>query len=219
MILTPCPDRLPKFLPFQAKPSSRTMTRSSLPRHSRTNSAPGFKAIPSRVRASRRSKGAVGGPPSPSASSPSNLRTDLSRSPKAAICRRWARTFTSSCLGRCAGASPPRWLRHCRRRPSISRPSRPARTIAKEASAASRASGDATAGCFPSPDRRRFAGIGVTSPLSPSPCDGVGLASSPPPCGVLKPPLRSLEDRKADRPKRPPRRDRGPPNSLACAPR
>jgi len=51
-------DRLPKFLPFQAKPSSRTMMRSSLPCHSRTSSAPGLKAIPSRVWASRRSNGA-----------------------------------------------------------------------------------------------------------------------------------------------------------------
>src|SRR5271169_4502238 len=42
-------DRLPKVWPFQAKPSSKIMTRSSLPFHSRTSSAPAFKAKPSRV--------------------------------------------------------------------------------------------------------------------------------------------------------------------------
>ena len=57
-------DRLPKVLPFQAKPSSRTMTRSSFPCHSRTNSAPAFRPIPSRVCGSRRSNGA----PAPSLS-------------------------------------------------------------------------------------------------------------------------------------------------------
>ena len=42
-------DRLPKVWPFQAKPSSSTMTRSSRPFHSRTSSAPAFKPTPSRV--------------------------------------------------------------------------------------------------------------------------------------------------------------------------
>src|SRR5260370_18693695 len=62
-------DRLPKFLPFQAKPCSRTMTRSSLPCPSRTNCAPGLKAIPSRVWASRRSNGTLTRFPSASGSS------------------------------------------------------------------------------------------------------------------------------------------------------
>ena len=39
-------DRLPKVWPFQAKPSSRIMTRSSRPFHSRTSSAPAFSATP-----------------------------------------------------------------------------------------------------------------------------------------------------------------------------
>jgi hypothetical protein len=36
-------DRLPKVWPFQANPSSKIMTRSSLPFHSRTNRAPAFR--------------------------------------------------------------------------------------------------------------------------------------------------------------------------------
>jgi len=95
--------------------------------------------------------------------------------------------------------------------------------VAKEASAESRASGDAAAGCFPSPDRWRFALISVTPPLSPSSHVDGGLASSSPPSEVSRPPSEvprppvcSLEDRKADRPKRLPRYGRGPPNSLAC---
>jgi hypothetical protein len=36
-------DTLAWVLPFQAKPSSRTMTRSIRPCHSRVNNAPGFK--------------------------------------------------------------------------------------------------------------------------------------------------------------------------------
>jgi hypothetical protein len=42
-------DRLPKVWPFQTKPSSRIMTRSSLPFHSRTSWAPAFRPTPSRV--------------------------------------------------------------------------------------------------------------------------------------------------------------------------
>ena len=38
-------DRLPKVWPFQAKPSSRIMTRSSRPFHSRTSSAPAFRCV------------------------------------------------------------------------------------------------------------------------------------------------------------------------------
>ena len=41
-------DRLPKVWPFQAKPSSRIMIRSSRPFHSRTSSTPAFSATPCR---------------------------------------------------------------------------------------------------------------------------------------------------------------------------
>ena len=61
-------------------PSSRIMTRSSRPFHSRTSSAPAFSATPCRVCGARLSKGT----PTPSSFSDRRFRRiDLSRSPKA----------------------------------------------------------------------------------------------------------------------------------------
>ena len=50
-------DRLTQVAPFQAKPFSRTITRSSLPFHSRTSSAPALRLTPLRVVGIRVSKG------------------------------------------------------------------------------------------------------------------------------------------------------------------
>jgi hypothetical protein len=48
MALATC-ERLPEIRPFQAKPSSSTITLSSLPFHSRTSSPPELRSIPSPV--------------------------------------------------------------------------------------------------------------------------------------------------------------------------
>src|SRR6202008_1088874 len=50
-------DKVPYGSPFQAKPLSRIITRSSLPFHSRASRAPAFRLVPSRVVATRASKG------------------------------------------------------------------------------------------------------------------------------------------------------------------